>query len=203
MLANQQAKLEELEYGRIISVMNQVADVEFNDARWLQSAGDFQCFLNFLSNVSSRSRIFHDFQNTNLSMDAQVELIRKLALANMQQVSGSLHSIPERFRQDSWKHAIESLSDAVKQLNDLTLSVCFIGPAKSGKSTSISSLLGCKLLPSDTFPCTVIPTVVRHVPCKGVRAAEVALLLPDVLLQTVEAIIGNFKDLRNELNQIA
>jgi hypothetical protein len=114
----------------------------------------------------------------------------------MSQVHINLNSLPERFHQSGWHTAMKGLDQAQKRLSNLTLSVCFIGPAKAGKSTTISALLGCKLLPSDTFPCTVIPTIVRHVP----KRKELVLFLPDALITVLLQIKEDFAAHRVDLD---
>lgn len=59
---------------------------------------------------------------------------------------------------------LQELKEQKRRIENLTLSVCFIGPAKSGKSTTINAILGVLIAPSDQLPCTVMPTVYRHKP---------------------------------------
>ena len=60
--------------------------------------------------------------------------------------------------------SFDELQDIVDKIGDLNLTISLIGPAKSGKSTSINALLGVDMAPSETLPCTVLPTIFRHVP---------------------------------------
>ena len=102
------------------------------------------------------------------------------------QACGTLHGIVNRQAAVSAqadlgdKSAIESLTDASRQLNDDTLRVLVMGKFSSGKSTFLNALMGKKLLPAKPLPTTAVigeivyaetPEAILH-PKKGHAGGE-------------------------------
>ena len=107
-----------------------------------------------------------DFQSdqgkcTVLFDDSTVENYKKEALDILYDFCEILEELPESTGDDM---AIDKLQYYTRKIEELTFSLCFVGPAKSGKSTSINALLGLNIAPSETQPCTVLPTIFRHCP---------------------------------------
>ena len=102
----------------------------------------------------------------------------KLSLRNVKKV---LSTLPSEFLKNvEVSRLLNKLDGYVNKIDKLTLTLCFIGPAKSGKSTSINALLGLNVAPSEAIPCTAVPTIFRH--CPGFRHLRLILSVDFIAL---------------------
>lgn len=131
---------------------------------WIASGPAFRSLVFTLKGDAQRDMLKHLRVGLGSSMN-RIELIKNQTLVALSQVFEQLSELPDDFREgDTVKTLMANLEEQQKRVSELCLSVSFIGPAKSGKSTAINAILGNALFPSDTFPMTVMPTVIRHAP---------------------------------------
>lgn len=103
---------------------------------------------------------------------------------------------------DSAKEAVEKnaatagekISGALERLNRETFNVLVVGCFSSGKSTFLNAMLGEKLLPQSTLPCTGVLTFLKYAP-----EAEKKILIYKKDVPTPEIIAGT--DLKEELKK--
>ncbi|WP_339394329.1 dynamin family protein [Nostoc sp. UHCC 0870] len=62
---------------------------------------------------------------------------------------------------NKWEKIIEEERNKVEQLH---LTLAFVGTMKAGKSMIINSIIGSKILPSRNTPMTTLPTIITHKP---------------------------------------
>ena len=89
-----------------------------------------------------------------------METLRKEALVALGHATELLTEVPMGLCDEL---TYNRLCYSTTKIDTFAHTICFIGPAKSGKSTSVNALLGVDIAPSENLPCTVLPTIYRHV----------------------------------------
>ena len=103
--------------------------------------------------------------------------------------------LPEKLAVEKTKSMMMKLNAQIERVKTLKLSVCLIGPAKSGKSYTVNAIMGAKIAPSHTHPCTVMPTVIRHV--KGRK--NFTLILDEKVIKTFDDAVDQVLSKKDEL----
>jgi len=127
----------------------------------------------------------------------RIELIKSQTLAALSDVEEQLAALPEKLR-ESAKGLIAGLAEQRQRVNDLRLTIAFVGPAKAGKSTSINAILGVTLSPSDTFPCTVMPTTLRHSPNRASPRLIMKASAIDFFVNSIEEVRKNAAEIEKQ-----
>eukprot|EP00543_Licmophora_paradoxa_P005314 CAMPEP_0202454434 /NCGR_PEP_ID=MMETSP1360-20130828/12165_1 /ASSEMBLY_ACC=CAM_ASM_000848 /TAXON_ID=515479 /ORGANISM="Licmophora paradoxa, Strain CCMP2313" /LENGTH=893 /DNA_ID=CAMNT_0049073743 /DNA_START=109 /DNA_END=2790 /DNA_ORIENTATION=- len=153
--------------GKLFAFFDHVADSIQPSSPWIQTAPDFQALLKELGCCCVRYKLdkrygFPEGGRVVRSIES-IELIKQQTLSLLTKLQDTIPTLPEEFRNQA-EISLSHLDEVRQRVKQLRLTVSFIGPAKSGKSTTINAILGVDLFPSDTFPCTVIPTTIRHKP---------------------------------------
>lgn len=78
-----------------------------------------------------------------------------------------------------------TLRTLAAKVNNTCLRLPFLGPVKSGKSTSLNAFLRQKFNPSDALPLTVLPTIVQH---KSIGLPELRIPHHHIYMRAAEAL---------------
>eukprot|EP01039_Chlorochromonas_danica_P001046 gene1046-1134_t len=190
-----------LQHGDIYASLQMLASSEVQDGKsiWLETLPNYFNFQKLLQSISARLKIKSQYESAQ-TLESTVGNIRQLAMTNISKVLSLIEDVPPHIEKSEISHGLNATcTDYGKRLKDFKLSVCFVGPTKAGKSTCINALLGAKFLPTNTLPCTVIPTVLRHQPLKAGMKRQLTLCLPPKLLEVVSHLRAYLHERRDQL----
>ena len=112
----------------------------------------------------------------NIVVESPFDSVKAQLIKSLQQETFSqlnkVHDIAQKALEgdlniDETRNTIEAICQKIKdekdKVNDLRLTLAFVGTMKAGKSTTINAIVGSEILPNRTGAMTTLPTVITHV----------------------------------------